>query len=92
MAHREMTVDEEQFYTHALTNHKSDSAVVAFLKNQAKSGQDLQRQAGHLPVTVCCEVVGLYHNNGVMCCNCGRWSPRAASYKLKDHIKSGLYR
>lgn len=91
MTTREMTVDEERFYTHALANHRSDSAVVAFLRNQMKAGQDFQKQAGHLPICMGCQKACLWHGDGAMC-SCGTFTPRHLALRLKEHVKLKMYR
>ena len=86
---REMTPQEERFWRHALTN---DKVAMSYLKNQAIHGQNIAKHAKSLPISPCCESVALYHQGGIMCGKCGKWSPKAASHKLREHIRQGLYR
>lgn len=87
--HKEMTAQEERFWMHALSK---DPVVGSYLRNQARHGVDVMKQARNMLVSPCCEAAALHHQGGILCAACGKWSPKGSTHKVIDHIRGGYYR
>jgi len=83
----EMTAQEERYWLHSLSG---DPLIGSFLRTQGMFG-DPRIRALNQPVCSC-ERLAFWHENGILCPSCGKFTPKEKTHKLKTHLSEGWYK